>query len=55
MAFVVFYASNILFLLLLYRMHKRKSQKKFNGEILFMQTELMSKLATINDNKKETD
>jgi hypothetical protein len=36
-------------------MNKRKSQKKFNGEILLMQTELMSKLANINDPKKPTD
>ncbi len=36
-------------------MNKRKSQKQFNGEILLMQTELMSKLATINDPKKQTD
>lgn len=36
-------------------MNKRKSQKKFNGEILLMQTELMSKLALANDSKKQID
>ncbi len=36
-------------------MNKRISQKKLNGEILLMQTQLMAKLATVTDNKKETD
>ena len=36
-------------------MNKRSSQKKLNGEILLMQTELMSKLAGINEQKKATD
>lgn len=36
-------------------MNKRTSQKKLNGEILLMQTELMSKLALANEPKKMTD
>jgi hypothetical protein len=36
-------------------MKKRSSQKKLNGEIILMQTELMSKLATISEPKRYTD
>lgn len=36
-------------------MNKRISHKKLNGEIMLMQTELMSKLATISEPKKATD
>ena len=37
------------------RMNKRNSQKKFKGEILMMQNDLMSKLASIEQPAKPID
>jgi hypothetical protein len=36
-------------------MKKRSSQKKLNGEIILMQTELMSKLAAVSESNRYTD
>jgi hypothetical protein len=54
-AIEIVFATNLVIEYRFTEMQKRNSQKKLNGELILMQNELMSKLANLNEPRRQTD